>query len=836
MSDVRVAEVQTWLNEAYPEYFYYDEAGINSGKYPVKIDGMTGNTTVTALIRVLQLNLNLTPDGIFGNGTANACPTISPSTTNENLVKVVQGGLICKGYNPGLFDGIYGNDTSDAVKQFKEDLGFANAPGTISGQMLKSLLTTDPTLVTSETDMMIRQVQQYLNLNYSDLYLTALGYIPTYGVYERKTNKALIYAFQDIIGTTADGAIGTNTFNSMPSINVGCTNTELNKILQCALICNGISLSSIDGVYSDSMADKISEFQEFMCLNLDPNVTLGSVNRRTWGALLLSKGDPDRKANALDCVHQVTAAEAEALYAAGYRYIGRYLTKVTGGLNKNLTDEEIANILNAGIHIFPIFQETNSSIDAFTYENGVNDGTKAFVQALAFRFPANTIIYFAVDFDVTEAQTKNQVFNYFTGIQDAASSTATPYKVGIYGSRNTCSIICSLGLAVSSFVSDMSTGYSGNLGFTIPENWAFDQFATVNFTGGGSTFAIDKNMASGRDLGVSLITDIDFWSYHLIDLAMIAEAREKAVNVSEVISIIQELEDTYYEYRNKPDGDVDLALDCCQAVLRYLISYKYVEEGFYLIIPGDTGYEHVVIANTALSNKIEPYIRETFTTEGENTLVHRYTLLKDNLGSLFELPHIAAVLTAYVSPSWVTQLVSKPTWYGWAGDLATALSEMTILVQNYPTSSALDHARDRIGEMEPEVMIKNDGSNTVQFNYCDIYGDSDGVGLRYIIDEYLEENSSGTGKHTHLLSSALSNYYTTEKYKNRHSYLLQDAGITATDVLGIKEGIKALMSSSQYSSLLTQKAGEYNNYPQHQSEVMEGCCQCYAEWLAHELN
>lgn len=60
-------------------------------------------------------------------------------------------------------------------------------------------------------------------------------------------------------------------------------------------------------------------------------------------------------------------------------------------MNKNLTDTEIDNLLTANIHIYPIFQETNSSIDAFTYEKGVKDGTKAFTQATTFKFPQGSI-------------------------------------------------------------------------------------------------------------------------------------------------------------------------------------------------------------------------------------------------------------------------------------------------------------------------------------------------------------------------------------------------------------------------------------------------------------
>ena len=86
--DTRVLEVQQWLNNTFPTYFYYDENGTNSGSYPVKPDGMTGNTTVKALVMALQITLSLSPvDGIWGNATNNACPTISSSTSNSTLLK-----------------------------------------------------------------------------------------------------------------------------------------------------------------------------------------------------------------------------------------------------------------------------------------------------------------------------------------------------------------------------------------------------------------------------------------------------------------------------------------------------------------------------------------------------------------------------------------------------------------------------------------------------------------------------------------------------------------------------------------------------------------------------
>lgn len=69
--------------------------------------------------------------------------------------------------------------------------------------------------------------------------------------------------------------------------------------------------------------------------------------------------------------------------------------------------------------------------------------------------------------------------------------------------RKVCTRVSEAGYAWSSFVSDMSTGYSGNLGFSIPDNWALDQFTTVTISANGQSIEIDKNGFSGQYKGIS---------------------------------------------------------------------------------------------------------------------------------------------------------------------------------------------------------------------------------------------------------------------------------------------------------------------------------------------
>ncbi|MEE6207776.1 MAG: peptidoglycan-binding protein [Alphaproteobacteria bacterium] len=94
----------------------------------VDVDGIYGNKTKSALVKKLQtvLNLlygaNLAVDGIFGNRTASAIRNIKKGSQG-NYVKVLQGFLICKGYNTGGLDGDFGTQTDKAVRAFQSDNG-----------------------------------------------------------------------------------------------------------------------------------------------------------------------------------------------------------------------------------------------------------------------------------------------------------------------------------------------------------------------------------------------------------------------------------------------------------------------------------------------------------------------------------------------------------------------------------------------------------------------------------------------------------------------------------------------------------------------------------------
>ena len=92
----------------------------------VEVDGIYGNQTKTALVKDLQGYLNeqyganLAVDGIFGNKTASALPNICKGSAGD-LTKVLQGFLICHGYDTNGFDGIFGMNTEAAVRDFQKE-------------------------------------------------------------------------------------------------------------------------------------------------------------------------------------------------------------------------------------------------------------------------------------------------------------------------------------------------------------------------------------------------------------------------------------------------------------------------------------------------------------------------------------------------------------------------------------------------------------------------------------------------------------------------------------------------------------------------------------------
>ena len=405
----------------------------------------------------------------------------------------------------------------------------------------------------------IRTMQQQLNHDY----LAYTGILPCDGVYQRDTNTALIYALQAEEGLdtdTASGTYGPMTQELTPTVSTGDDNNFV-RILQWGLYVNNQAYTgAFDGSYTLDVSSSVATFESDMAL---PETSGVSAGLDVFMSLLTSAGNPDRDAVACDTSHQIDANEAAALNSAGYKYVGRYLTGTAGTgsseVDKNLTTSEISILTNAGLKIFPIYQDgASDDEDYFTQTKGSSDGRKAGLAAMQLGFPDDTIIYFAVDVDIQDGDIAGTVEPYFTGVASGINSFG--FKVGIYATRNVANTIITDGLADKAFVSDMSTGFSGNLGFPMPSEWSFDQFNEVAF----DDFYIDKVASnSSRSTAVD-----DFSAGSSVggsdDLAKINEIIQ---NLSETDSIFSFVKDITIEATSKtykvetPAVDLSLTVD-----------------------------------------------------------------------------------------------------------------------------------------------------------------------------------------------------------------------------------------------------------------------------------
>lgn len=521
--DPLIVEVEKWLNENYTHHPQFDY---------VKPSGRPGNTVVGRLIMALQIELGIAnPVPTFGPSTARKFQPLSRDQFDEevrsNLVYILQGAFWAKGYSPGTFDGKFNSQTERAIHFFQSDVGFEKTTGVVDAKLMKALLNTDGFRLARNGRPDYRIIQQVLNTEYADGYF---DYIPTNGVYERKTNKALIYALQieSELGAVANGSYGPSTIANTPTLRPGDSRYKLNRILKFGLAVNGAHGLVLNGDYDSETEREVREFQAFMTLPVT-----GVADMPTIKQLLTSNGYIGRDAKACDASTIIDSATAATLKRYNYEVIGRYLTGNVGYPNsrpKGMTHEELAILETKGIRVFPIYQDGGYYNEYFDDDQGKIDAKIAYDKAKELGFPDGTTIYFAVDYDAYDYQVTDRILPYMREIRTYFDRLKNDpdlptYKVGIYGPRNIC-IRCANDSSIrtdNSFVSNMSTGFSGNLGFPMPKNWAFSQFYETSIGEGSGYLEIDKNDYSGRDSGASSFTPNKVANRSELEKAVFAE-------------------------------------------------------------------------------------------------------------------------------------------------------------------------------------------------------------------------------------------------------------------------------------------------------------------------
>lgn len=660
--DVWVKHSQEWLNATY---------GSNPGFISLDEDGMTGWSTIYALTRALQIELNISPtSSSFGPTTLSRLTSqvgdVSAATATQkpNIVGILQCAMWCKGYWGHTTFGQWDISLGNAIMQVRGDMGLSPYSPTVTPKMFKSLLTMSAYTLVTGGDAAVRAIQQWMNGRYlgrADFYL-----VPCDGTYSRDVQRGLMLAIQYEIGMadgTANGNFGPGTkagLQAQANLSLGSTDStkQFVHLYQAALTFNQYP-TAFDGVFGSGTRSQTDAFQAFSALPVS-----WSADFATWASLLVSTGDTSRPGTAIDCITTITNARALTLYNAGYRIVGRYLTNsaVPDALDKCIKPGELATLALNGLSVFPIFQEGGDGVDYFSWLQGYQAGLKAHAAATGHGFDIGTHIYFAVDFDAYESEVTSAVIPHFEGIRDAFDTVNSLFKVGVYGARNTCAIVSAHSLAELSFVGDMSTGYSGNLGFPLPANWAFDQILEYSIGSGSGAIGIDKDIVSGRDTGQSTsgpgITLLDYIDW-LHNRALLYRNAHPGVTTSSSALVLHYLRHDDYDGLDwdATDGEIDDDfIDDIDSAVWYRVHG--------IVSPGNNRY----IDASHLAATANGYLK--------NALTWTY-------------------MTAHVTVGDMT---------GWAGDLVQVMAGWVNQKRANPSTalSAYDYGRTYIARLNPD--------------------------------------------------------------------------------------------------------------------------------------
>lgn len=629
MADQMVLKTQQWLNNVY---------GQDSRFNLLTEDGVTGWQTIYGLIRALQIELGITvTSNNFGPTTKSKFQERFPNgvqqqaiddETESNIYAIIQGACWCKGYSTGAsyITKHFYSGTGNEIKSLKSDAGCSDTTSTVTLNVMRALLSMNQFKLVYGGNSKIQQIQRNLNNGYE----AYIGLSPCDGLYGREMNEALIKVLQAIEGYSvadATGNFGSGTKSNLPivpsngelAMNV---ETAAIKLVRYALCCNGYDVAIDSGEWDIAVADKVEEFQTDMCITQSRK-----ADTNTWMALLLSKGNPDRSCIACDTRFEMTESRLQYLKNHGYQIVGRYLT---GGDFKELRTFEINNILNEGIKVFPIFQESGTDLTYFTSARGKQDA-------------------------------KN-------------------------------------------------TGFSGNMGFKMPENWNLDQFHEISgISTGTTTMDLDKVAYSGK--------------YPVIENVYLYITRFNLY--------IRELENLYVSYKG-----TCTVRELILGVINFLRSFKYRGYKWYAATLKDIDDDFI---NYVRNENIELYnnLYEYASTDEK--------ALADGIGGFVDIGQLAVTIEGYLGAS-----LAPDFWLGWGGDLASIMNEVD---QKYEGSNKthLELAKSLLGDKS-------------YFNYMDICSDADAIRIAQILENINSE---------HPISDAISQYYLNNP-ELRLSYYLED--------------------------------------------------------------
>lgn len=250
-----VSDIQKWLNKSY--------------SFNLAVDNIYGIATQKALVKVVQMELGVAADGIFGKDSKAAWKLVKVGKEGI-LTKVCQATLICLGYECGSYgaDGDFGNASKDATIKYQKD-NRLDADGMIGRDTSYSMFNrknskpVSPTPPVNNYVTTTADVQIWLNSTY--------GFnLAVDNKYGRNTQKALVKVVQSQLDLTMDGIFGKDCKAAWKNLKSGSKGAIV-KAYQAALICRGYNCGKYgaDGDFGRGTGDATERYQHNKGLSAD---------------------------------------------------------------------------------------------------------------------------------------------------------------------------------------------------------------------------------------------------------------------------------------------------------------------------------------------------------------------------------------------------------------------------------------------------------------------------------------------------------------------------------------------------------------------------------------
>ena len=133
-----------------------------------------------------------------------------------------------------------------------------------------------------------------------------------------------------------------------------------------------------------------------------------------------------------------------------------------------LTVQEARSVSAAGMKIVAVWESHSHRPDYFSYESGYADGLSAYRQAKSVGQPADSAIYFAVDYNAPVPDIYGPIDRYFRGVYNAfiaaGGQKGPDFRIGVYGSGAVCAYLKGARLAQYAWLSN-AAAWTGSASF-----------------------------------------------------------------------------------------------------------------------------------------------------------------------------------------------------------------------------------------------------------------------------------------------------------------------------------------------------------------------------------